>query len=240
MTYYHTKYLKYKSKYLKLKTYLEKSQSGGDDLYITELKKLYPECVFDRGSIKDAAKYENSGYKTIYGEMDYAAIEKFNEKFNSTGNIKYFIDFGSGRGKLPLFMGDKVNKSVGIELVTERYNDAIILKENLSKKFSEITNKVELINGDMFDYLKSVNKTTFSGPVLIWISNLCFSEHITKKLFDELIVKMPTGSIIGSSKIPNEISSGIEPIILAGNTDDKLIVPMSWSKQSAIYLYKIK
>ena len=87
MTYYHTKYLKYKSKYLKLKTYLEKSQSGGDDLYITELKKLYPECVFDRGSIKDAAKYENSGYKTIYGEMDYAAIEKFNEKFNSTGNI---------------------------------------------------------------------------------------------------------------------------------------------------------
>ena len=137
-------------------------------------------------------------------------------------------------------MGDKVDKSIGIELVTERHNDAIKLKENLSKKFSEITNKVELINGDMFEYLKSVEKSTFSGPVLIWISNLCFGEEITKQLFDELATKMPSGSVIGSSKIPNVIPFEIEPIVSMGSSDSKITVSMSWSKDSTIHLYKIK
>jgi hypothetical protein len=240
MTNFHSKYLKYKSKYLQLKTQLEKIQSGGNELFIEELKKLYPECVHDRGIIVNADKYHKDGYATTYGEMDYPAIEKFNTEFNSSGNMKYFIDFGSGRGKLPLFMGDKVNKSIGIELVTERHNDAVKLKENLSKKFSEITNKVELINGDMFEYLKMVDKSTFTSPVLIWISNLCFGEQITKKLFDELVKKMPSGSIIASSKIPDFIPDGIKPIVLEKNSNNQITVQMSWSKESTIHIYKIE
>lgn len=240
MSNYHNKYLKYKSKYLKLKTQIEKNQLGGNELYISELKELYPECLHDHETIKDVHKYQEDGYATTYGEMDYQAIEQFNNKFNSSGEMKYFIDFGSGRGKLPIFMGDKVDKSIGIELVTERHNDAIKLKESLSKKFNEITNKVELINGDMFEYLKSVDKSTFNSPVLIWISNLCFDEKITKQLFDELVTKMPSGSIIGSSKIPNVIPYEIEAIILTGSSDNKITVSMSWSKDSTIHLYKIK
>jgi len=237
MTNYHDKYLKYKSKYLKLKILVDKKQLGGNDAFVIELKKLYPECVHDSGTIKDANKYQENGYITTYGEMNYPAIEMFNKEFNSSGNMKYFIDFGSGRGKLPLFMGDKVNKSIGIELVTERHNDAVKLKNDLSKNFSNITDKVELINGDMFEYLKSVDKSTFSSPVLIWISNLCFGEELTKKLFDELVKKMPSGSIIGSSKIPNLIPPGIAPLIL--NSGNVINVPMSWSKSSTIHLHKV-
>ena len=231
----YNKYLKYKDKYLKLK----QKQSGGNDAYISELKKLYPECIHDGQNVKDIKTYQDNGYITTYGEMDYPAIEKFNELFNSQ-NVKYFIDFGSGRGKLPLFMGDKVDKSIGIELVAERTVDANKLKEKLSENFSEITAKVELIAGDMFKYLEPVTKTTFNAPVLIWISNLCFSEEITKKLFNELVAKMPSDSIIGSSKIPTTIPPGIIPIITEGSTDNKIIVPMSWSKTSNIYIYKIK
>jgi hypothetical protein len=154
--------------------------------------------------------------------------------------MKYFIDFGSGRGKLPLFMGDKVEKSIGIELVTERHEDAIKLKEKLSKEYSEITNKVTLLNEDMFEYLKTINKDTFASPVLIWISNLCFGDKITTDLFNQLIEKMPSGSIIGSSKIPTIIPPGIEPITIPGNEDNKISVSMSWSEMSTIYVYKIK
>jgi hypothetical protein len=136
-------------------------------------------------------------------------------------------------------MGDKVEKSIGIELVTERHSDAIKLKENLSTKFGEITKKVELINGDMFEYLNSIDKSTFDGPVLIWISNLCFNESLTKKLFDSLVSKMPSGTIIGSSKIPTVLPAGIEPIVSADSADGKIIVSMSWSKGSTIHLYKI-
>lgn len=234
MTDYYQKYLKYKDKYLKLK-----SQVGGNNEYIEELKKLYPECVHDSGNIKDASKYQEDGYATTYGEMDYPAIEKFNSLFNSERTKNYFIDFGSGRGKLPLFMADKVNNSIGIELVTERHNDAVKLKEELSKKWPEITDRVNLVEGDMFKYLDTVNKLTFKTPVLIWISNLCFGEEITSKLFNKLIEKMPSGSIIGSSKIPNVIPSGLEPIQKDG-TDNRIEVPMSWSKSSSIYIYEIK
>lgn len=227
------KYLKYKDKYLKLKF-----QQGGDDTYITELKKLYPACIHDNGNIKDVLKYQQNGYATTYGEMDYPAIEKFNKLFNANGNMKYFIDFGSGRGKLPLFMADKVNKSIGIELVEERHNDAVKLKEDLLKNYSKITDKVELIGGDMFEYLKNIDKSTFDSPVLIWISNLCFGEEITTRLFNELVAKMPSGSIIGSSKIPNIIPSGIKAINVEGMYN-KVSVPMSWSKSSSIYIYEI-
>lgn len=236
----YNKYLKYKDKYLKLKFQLDNIQSGGADAYITKLKTLYPECLHDNGTIKDVGKYQENGYSIIYGEMDYPGIEEFNKLFNSRGEIKYFIDFGSGRGKLPLFMADKVNKSIGIELVVERNEAAIKLKDNLSKEFSKITDKVELIANDMFEYLKNINKSTFDSPVLIWISNLCFGEELTKKLFNELVDKMPSGTIIGSSKIPESIPEGIIPIVKEGITDNKVIVSMSWSKSSSIYVYKIK
>jgi len=234
MTDYYQKYLKYKDKYLKLK-----QQLGGEDDYISELKKLYPECVHDTTSLKDAEKYSKNGYTTTYGEMNYPAIEKYNDLFNKDGNIDYFIDFGSGRGKLPLFMADKVKiKSIGIELVTERHEDAVKLKNTLAKNHPDITNKVELINGDMFKYLEGINKDTFKKPVLIWISNLCFGEEITARLFNKLIEKMPSGSIIGSSKVPNKIPDGLEPVNF--EKDNKVEVQMSWSKTSNIYIYKIK
>lgn len=235
MTKYYQKYLKYKTKYLKLKF-----QKGGNDDYISELQKLYPECIHDKTILKDAEKYSKSGYATTYGEMDYQAIEKYNKLFNSDNKIDYFIDFGSGRGKLPLYMADTVNKkSIGIELVTERHDDAIKIKKTLSESYPDITNKVELINDDMFKYLEKINKDTFETPVLIWISNLCFGDEITEKLFSELIKKMPSNSIIGSSKIPSKIPDGIDAVKL--ESDSNLIsVPMSWSKTSNIHIYKIK
>jgi hypothetical protein len=242
---YYIKYLKYKSKYFKLKMSNNQNQSSDlnnstiNEQYIAELKKIYPECKYDGPNVKDTDKYRENGYITTYGEMNYPAIEIFNDKFNPSNSLEYFIDFGSGRGKLPLFMAVKVKKSIGIELVTERHNDALELKNNLSQKFPELTEKVELINGDMFEYLKSIDKSSFTGPVLIWISNLCFPEEITKKLFDELSEKMPSCSIIGSSKIPSIIPTNIEPLIINENSN-KIIVQMSWTSESTIYVYKIK
>jgi hypothetical protein len=235
---YYYKYLKYKKKYLELKENKDKSNETN---YILTLKKLYPSCVHDHGTIEyaDIDEIKKQEYATTYGEMDYPAIELFNNKFNPHNEIKYFIDFGSGRGKLPLFMAFYVEKSFGIELVKNRHDDAVKLKEQLAKEYSKFTNKVELLNTDMFDFLKTINKNTFKSPVLIWISNLCFSEKITSRLFNELLAKMPSGSIIGCSKIPNVIPEGIIPLNNENGTN-KLIVKMSWSETSVIYIYKIK
>ena len=227
---YYNKYLKYKQKYLDLKKITD------DINYLMDLKIIHPHCVHDNGNIKDAKSYSEKGYAITYGEMEYEALKKFYEMFN---NYKFFIDFGSGYGRTVLYMGYFMDKSIGIELVTERHEKAELSKNKLSVKYPDIASKVKLINDDMFNYLSDITKETFSSPVLIWISNLCFGEEITKRLFDELIKKMPSDSIIGSSKIPNYIPDGIEPVYIDGK-NNKLTVPMSWNKNSEIFIYKIK
>jgi adenine C2-methylase RlmN of 23S rRNA A2503 and tRNA A37 len=42
-------------------------------------------------------------------------------------------------------------KSIGIELVLERHNDALKLLNELASIYPNITNKVELINSNIFD-----------------------------------------------------------------------------------------
>lgn len=231
MSNYYNKYIKYKSKYLELKN----KYSVDTNNYLNDLKKLYPNCIHDI-KVEHPENYSNKGYAIVYGEMDYDAIDIFNKKFNN--NFHYFFDFGSGRGKLPLFMAFYVNYSIGIELVTERHNDAVKLKNDLAVKYKSITDKTTFINDDMFNYLNSVNKTNFDTPALIWISNLCFSNDITTKLFNELIIRMPSDSIIGCSKIPSVLPDGVEPVII--DKTNQLSVPMSWNKHSNIYIYKIK
>lgn len=216
------KYLKYKAKYLAMK---EGNKIDNSENYILKLKKLYPQCIHDNGSLKNNKAYEK--YATTYGEMDYPAIELFSKKYN---NMDYFIDFGSGRGKLPLFMATSVKKSIGIELVSERHQCAVELKNQLEKFYPEITSKVSLIEGDMFEYLAI---TTFDKPAIIWISNLCFPESITKDLFNAISIKFKAGTIIGCSKFPNDIPTNITKI-------EEMTVPMSWNKNSTIHIFCVK
>ena len=228
---YYNKYIKYKNKYLELKKHSENKNETNEELnYKSILKKKYPDCVFDKTTLKNADEYLKNGYATTYGEMDYEAIEKFNSFYNKLGKFKTFIDFGSGRGKLPIFMALYVDKSIGIELVTERHNDAIKLKQEMSLSFPNIAKKVELLNIDMFKFLETIN--TFDSPVMVWISNLCFGDIITTKLFNVLVKKLPPQSIIGSSKLPSELPNGIKLI-------NKLQVKMSWSENSDIYISEI-
>ncbi len=236
---YNNKYLKYKNKYNKLKNKI--NQYGGEpvDDYINELKTLYPSCQHDNGQIKDALKYQKINQSITYGEMEYQGIELFNKLFNNT-NIKYFIDFGSGRGKLSLYMASipNIKKSYGIELVTERHEYAIQLKDTLAKKleYSEFISKVELINDNMFTVLDTI---VIDEPALIWISNLCFDLKVTTDLFNKLSEKMKSGSIIGCSKKPSTLPERIVELISEGKTDNSLSVEMSWNKTSTIYIYKV-
>ena len=114
--------------------------------------------------------------------MTYDGINTLYDKIKDNLSNFYFIDIGSGRGKLCLYMADNVLclKSVGIELVTERHNDAQSLKDKLGE-FTEIISKVEFINKSIEDVdLRDIldNNTAF-----IWISNLCLSPELTNKMF---------------------------------------------------------
>ena len=125
---------------MKTKNHRINLHRGTKKNYIHKLKELYPSCKYDYPNIL----YFN--HKT-YGELDYEGIQKLYKyiKKNYNNSIDCFIDIGSGRGKLCMYMAadPDIKKVLGVELMKERNDDALILKSELQ---SEYANKVVLLN----------------------------------------------------------------------------------------------
>lgn len=218
--------------------------------FIYQLKSLYPSCKFDKNINRSI--YDN--HKITYGEMEYEGMEELynyvRNKYNS--NLDTFIDVGSGRGKLCMFMAAQKNidKSIGIELVKERYEDAQLLQKELIEyqetgKTSQMTHsklcrggkrgekidyakKVTLLNQNILD-IDLKNYVSPDSDVFVWFSNLCFEQNTTNDIFQKINNELPNNSIVCCSKMPN-------PTV--GIFLNKIQIPMSWSKNSEVYIYK--
>ena len=193
--------------------------------HINKLKEVYPACKFDK-THDDYSLY--NGHKITYGEMEYDGIEKLyayiSKHYNS--KIDCFIDIGSGRGKLCMFMAaePKIKHVLGIELVKQRHDDAEVLKSELKNEYSK---KVELLNKNVLEIdFQNYKK----NQIIIWFSNLCFEQTTTNQIFEKLKTEMPSGTIICCSKQPNP------PV---GNFLQDIIIPMSWSQNSNVYIYRL-
>ena len=196
-------------------------------MYLQNLKNIYPSCKFDDAKAKeDYSKYTD--HKITYGEMEYDGIQQLysyiTKKYNS--KINCFIDIGSGRGKLCMFMASqpKIIHVLGIELFEQRHNDAEKLKETLDPEYA---NKVELINSDAL----IVDLTKYNQyNIFIWFSNLCFDQETTNKIFEKLNSELPKGTIICCSKQTNNINF---------TQIDSIAIPMSWNKSSRVSIYQL-
>jgi hypothetical protein len=233
---YYDKYLLYKKKYLNLKNSEKKGGDSSSDFienasdedlvfvsddFVKNLKEIYPSAKHDAKNLRNSYKDKI----ITYGEIEYDGIQNIFEHLHSINErkINNFVDIGSGRGKIPLYMAALSNilKSVGIELVKERHDDALEIKNQLNE-FEEIINKVNIIN--LSDHIE--------GKTLVWLSNLCFPEELNNTIFRELINKLPQDSIISCSQKCSLVSSKLRLI-------ETLQVPMSWNDRSTVYLYKI-
>jgi hypothetical protein len=193
--------------------------------YITHLKNLYPVCKFDK-NVNDNELYAN--HKITYGEMEYQGIQQLYSYLNKNYNpkIKCFIDIGSGRGKLCMYMAaqPKIASVLGIELVTQRNNDAIVLKNELNPDYA---NKVELLNKNIFDVDLTKYKNT---DTFVWFSNLCFDQSTTNNIFEKLQNELQKGTILCCSKKSDP------PI---GEFLTSVSIPMSWNKSSNVFIYRL-
>ena len=190
-------------------------------IYISLLKRLYPVCKHDS---VDSSLYQND--KITYGEMDYEGMQQlYNHVKKINSKIDCFIDIGSGRGKLCMYMGSqpKINSVLGVELVKERHDDAVELKTDLR---SVNFNKVELINKSILDVdLKKYS----SNQVLVWFSNLCFNPSTKNDIFKKLVIELPKGTIVCCSSRPD---INIEFLEIVN-------IPMSWNHSSSVYIYRL-
>lgn len=197
------------------------NHKGTKKVYINKLKELYPSCKFD----KEQLLYNNN--KT-YGEMEYEGIHKLynfvTKKYNQ--NVNCFMDIGSGRGKLCMYMAaqPKIKDVLGVELIKERHDDAEILKSELKSEYSD---KVVLLNKDVlqinFDKYKD-------SDIFIWFSNLCFDQSLVNTIFEKLKDELPAGTILCCSK---------QPVPIVGKLLDFVKVKMSWVKSSPVFIYRL-
>lgn len=198
--------------------------------YVDNLMNFYPTCQHD-GSTEIEKEYD--GHKVTYGEMDYDGIKELYDIVKSMNKkINTFIDVGSGRGKLCFFMASyaEIEKSIGIELVTKRHNDALDLKSRLEKATSwwdlpNISGKIEFINSDILN----VDLDLPDRPQLfIWFSNLCFNENVNNDIFLKFEKELPEGSILCCSKRSDVV--GLKFV-------KSVPIDMSWGKANNVYIY---
>jgi len=212
-------------------------------------RKLYPVCKFDGNENRAQNSEKYAEHKITYGEMEYEGIDKlYAFAKNVRPNIDTFIDIGSGRGKLCMYMAAKpqISRCLGIELVECRHNDAMQLKQQLN---SEYADKVEFINSNIFDI--DFAKYHFSQErIFIWFSNLCFDQTTTNSIFEKIKQELPVGTVIACSKTlcidnaqSNEkndnFSESIDDTVDGFRLLSTVSIPMSWSKDSNVYVYTI-
>jgi hypothetical protein len=203
--------------------------------FINALKKKYPECKHDESGQHEL--YE--GHKITYGEMDYEGLVRLFKHVRGLNNgINTFIDVGSGRGKLCLYMTSvaKIKKTIGIELVKARHEDAVCLQNKVPGDYAK---NAKFINASVFD-VDLESELPEDPCVFVWFSNLCFEQNTTNDIFDKLANELPVGSIICCSKIYSTDSK----IYSADNKTslkfvESITIEMSWSKNSNVYIYKI-
>ena len=204
--------------------------------FMNALKKTYPACKHDESQQHEL--YE--GHKITYGEMDYEGIArlfKHVQKINPM--INTFIDVGSGRGKLCLYMTSvaKIKKTIGIELVKARHKDALCLQNKVPGDYAK---NAKFINASVFD-VDLESELPEDPCVFVWFSNLCFEQNTTNDIFDKLANELPVGSIIccskiySTDKIYSESKSTDSKIYSQSKSTDSKIYSQSKSTDSKIY-----
>ncbi len=197
-----------------------------DLLYIHGIDKIFDDI---NGYTLSPVKYLK--HSTTYGEVSATGIKTMYEFVKDMG-IDTFIDMGSGVGKSVLcakLIG--FNKAIGIEIVSSRHKQALYILSKLPKRLDHIKRNIEFYELNMFDYDFSEYK---DKPVLVFASNLMWSEKTNKDFFKHISDNCAPGTIIISSmyNLYPEEKRKLQKVTT-------LHVPMSWDWQSNCFVFRV-
>lgn len=172
-------------------------------------------------SDQDIMAFNLFEYASTYGEITRDGLKEMLKGINTQDKIYY--DLGSGLGKSVIWATVDHNMiSNGIELSNNRHEKALFLLSQVPDQFKD---RIKLFNDDIL-------KKDISNGNVIFISNLCFPQHVNSQLTKKVSQELQPGSIIFCSK-------ELDP-----NPKLKLIktmpIEMSWSPKSDINQYIIQ
>jgi hypothetical protein len=175
----------------------------------------------------DELKGYDKKFALTYGEITLGGIQKLIDIYKSIKPIssypsdqRVFYDLGSGIGKNVIMVASMENMmSKGVELVEYRHNIAM---EAWNKTKKSVQSRVEFINKSFLDI-------PLHNAAWIFISNLCMSEQINKKLADKLEKDLQKNTLIASSKTL--------PFSDKFKFVRKCHIPMTWDASSETMIY---
>ena len=169
---------------------------------------------------------KSAGSSPTYGEITYDGAQMLIDEFNLTKN-DVFYDLGCGVGKfvVQVYLNTPVKKAVGIELSKTRVTNGGLVHRQL-KRDGLIKKNRKLVFVE-----KNILDANLADATAIFISSLCFSDDMMKRVTDKL-TDLKQGLRIATSRK------------LAENPKFELVkvlqIPMSWSQSSQVHFYKLK
>ena len=142
---------------------------------------------------------------------------------------KVFVDLGSGNGNIVIdAMRNYTDlyKSIGIELSEDRHNVAMKNLDNFKNEKKLLHKNIHFFNEDILD-----SKWNYIDFDIIYISNLCFSDEINKRLSEKINNECKGDTHIFCSRPLYQLSKIPPPKIFQ--------VPQTWTSKSNINYYKL-
>ena len=179
----------------------------------------------------DTSKYPE--HKTTYGELLPESIPVLYEVFSNYAPLnkisqpyRNFYDIGCGIGKVVLGMASQHSflKSTGIEIIPERVIQANTALQRI--KDESLKKRIEILCISMLD-----DSVKYTNACWVFVSNLCFDSEINEKLFEKLANEVKSGCIVICSK--QTTNTNFDQI-------NHISLPMSWSNEAKVYIYKKK
>jgi|UniRef100_A0A6C0IEH2 hypothetical protein len=175
--------------------------------------------------------HSDGEHNITYGELKdeslpilYEVFSRYAPLSNIIGSYRNFYDLGSGVGKVVLGLTalNSSLKGIGIEVVSERVQQANTALQRV--RDSSLKQRIEFLCLSFLD-----DSIHYGKACWLFISNLCFTEDVKQKLTEKLERELNAGAVIVCSKALN--SDKFEQV-------NYITLPMSWSDESKVYVYK--
>lgn len=187
------------------------------------MNRIYKDiCGFEIPKADEKAIKQSKGSPT-YGEINHQALVKLLDYLKLTSDDVLY-DLGSGVGKVVLQTAllTPVKKAVGVELSTNRHQDAELALANARSFAKDIDQRCLFTNAD----LMSVDLT---AATVVYTCSTAFSAGFMNQVTKRLGEFSHNFRLISLQDLPNE-----RHFILI----DKLRLDMSWIRNTPVYIYR--
>ena len=192
------------------------------------LQKIYPTQSENGYNIpkSESDLIASSGGNSTYGEITPEGVHRLIQELGIYPNDVFF-DLGSGLGKMviQMYLETPVKKSIGIELSSQRFRLAEQAKDLLRAQ-GHYDRKRELRFSN-----SNILNVPLDEATIIFTNSLCFSDEFMQKLLKQMSRLPKLHTVISTKQFPEN------PYLILSK---QLLLPMSWSQQSPVYIYRLE